>query len=94
MKKLSVFNHVTVDGLVAGPDGEIDWFQSVHDDEWKRYAQKHADLSRHTLMFGHTTYAMMKSWWPTLVAMQHGSCHGRGHEPQPKSRVFKAALEY
>lgn len=69
MKKLSVFNHVTVDGLFAGPNDEIDWFQSVHDDEWNRYAQDHANLSRHTLMFGHTTYKMMKSWWPTPAAM-------------------------
>jgi len=70
MKKISVFNHVTIDGFFAGPKGEIDWFQAVHDDEWNRYAQEHADLSRNTLMFGHTTYSMMKSWWPTPTAMQ------------------------
>jgi dihydrofolate reductase len=70
MKKISVFNHVTIDGLFAGLNGEIDWFQAVHDDEWNRYAQEHADLSGNTLMFGHTTYTMMKSWWPTPAAMQ------------------------
>jgi len=69
MKKISVFNHVTLDALFAGPNGEIDWFQAVHDDEWNRYAQEHADLSRNTLMFGHTTYKMMKNWWPTPAAM-------------------------
>ncbi len=70
MNQISVFNHVTIDGFFAGPKGEIDWFQAVHDDEWNRYAQEHADLSRNTLMFGHTTYRMMKSWWPTPAAMQ------------------------
>jgi len=70
MPKISVFNHVTVDGLFAGPNGEIDWFQAVHDDEWNRYAQEHADLSRNTLMFGHTTYKLMKNWWPTPTARQ------------------------
>ncbi len=70
MQKISVFNHVTADGLFAGPNGEIDWFQAVHDDEWNRYAQEHADLSRNTLMFGHTTYKLMKNWWPTPTVLQ------------------------
>lgn len=70
MQKISVFNHVTADGLFAGPNGETDWFQAVHDDEWNRYAQEHADLSRSTLMFGRTTYDMMKNWWPTPAARQ------------------------
>ncbi len=29
MKKISVFNHVTVDGFFAGPNGEIDWFKEI-----------------------------------------------------------------
>ena len=70
MKKISVFNHVTIDSFFAGPNGEIDWFQTLHDDEWNRYAREHADLSHNTLMFGHETYELMKSWWPTPVAMQ------------------------
>lgn len=70
MKKISVFNHISLDGLLAGPHGEIDWFQAVHDEEWNTYAREHADLSRGTLMFGHTTYKMMKSWWPTPAAIQ------------------------
>jgi dihydrofolate reductase len=70
MKKISVFNHISLDGFFAGPNGEIDWFQEVHDDEWNRYAQEQVDLSRNTLMFGHTTYRMMKEWWPTPAATQ------------------------
>jgi dihydrofolate reductase len=70
MKNLSVFNHITLDGFFAGPNDEIDWFQAVHDDEWNRYAQEHANLSHNTLMFGHTTYKMMKSWWPTQAAIK------------------------
>jgi len=70
MQKISVFNHVTVDGLFAGPNGESDWFQAIHDDEWNRYAQEHADLSRNTLMFGHTTYKLMKNRWTTPAAQQ------------------------
>jgi dihydrofolate reductase len=67
---IQVFNHVSVDGFFAGPHGEIDWFQAVHDDEWNRYQQENADLSNNTLMFGHTTYEMMESFWSTPAAMQ------------------------
>ncbi|OGO25712.1 MAG: hypothetical protein A2136_04885 [Chloroflexi bacterium RBG_16_54_11] len=70
MPNLSVFNHVTVDGFYAGLNGEIDWFKDVHDDEWNRYAQENASHSHNTLMFGRTTYEMMKSWWPTPAAKQ------------------------
>lgn len=70
MGRIAAFSHITADGLFAGPDGEIDWFQSVRDDEWNRYTQEHANLSRNTLMFGRTTYEMMKGWWPTPAAAQ------------------------
>ena len=29
MRKISVFNHVTVDGFFSGPQGEIDWFKLI-----------------------------------------------------------------
>lgn len=70
MHKISVFNHVTADGLFAGSNGETDWFQAVHDDEWNSYTQEHGDLALNTLMFGHTTYKLMKNWWPTPPALQ------------------------
>lgn len=96
MKKLSVFNHVTVDGMYAGPQGEIDWFQAVHDDEWNRYAQEHADLSRNTLMFGHTTYKLMKSWWPSPAALEMDPDMARVMNNSPKivfSRRLKSAKD-
>jgi dihydrofolate reductase len=70
MGSIRVFNHVTVDGYFSGPDGEMDWFQSVHDEEWKRFAEENAGSAHGTLMFGHTTYEIMKSFWPTPAAMQ------------------------
>jgi dihydrofolate reductase len=92
MKKISVFNHVTVDNLFSGPDGEIDWFQGVHDDEWNRYAQEHAGLPRNTLMFGRTTYEMMKSWWPTPAAMQMDPVMAEVMNNSPKI-VFSSQLK-
>jgi dihydrofolate reductase len=70
MGSIRVFNHVTVDGYFSGPDGEMDWFQSIHDEEWKRFSNENAGSANATLMFGRTTYEIMKSFWPNPLAMQ------------------------
>jgi dihydrofolate reductase len=72
MRKISVFNHVTVDGFFAGPHGEIDWFKVIKkDDEWDKYTHEQSSRSGNTLIFGHTTYEMMKSYWPTPDAIKN-----------------------
>ncbi|MGH2397306.1 MAG: dihydrofolate reductase family protein [bacterium] len=71
MKRVTVFNHVTVDGFFAGPNGEIDWFKVIRkDDEWDKFTHAQAKSSGSTLMFGRTTYEMMKSFWPTPEALK------------------------
>jgi dihydrofolate reductase len=70
MGSIGVFNHVSVDGYFSGPTGEMDWFQSIHDEEWKKFSEENAGSAPATLMFGHTTYEIMKSFWPTPMAMQ------------------------
>ncbi len=70
MRKIAVFNHVTIDGFFAGPKVEIEWFKVIKkDDEWDKYTHGQAK-SGSTLMFGHTTYEMMKSYWPTPDAIK------------------------
>jgi len=84
MNRLSVFNHVTVDGYFAGPNGEIDWFKTIpEDEEWKRYTHQQAS-GESSLMFGRATYEMMKSWWPTPAAieMDPGMAKAVNHSPK------------
>ncbi len=70
MKKISVFNHISIDGFFAGPHGEIDWFKFIEkDDEFETYTHQQSQSSN-TLVFGHTTYEMMKSYWPTPDAIK------------------------
>ncbi|MHC1785177.1 MAG: dihydrofolate reductase family protein [Anaerolineaceae bacterium] len=67
MRKIIVFNHVTLDGFFAGPNGELDW--PVKDDgestEFAREGQGEAD----TFIFGRVTYEMMAGYWPTPAAI-------------------------
>ena len=69
MSGVSVFLHVTLDGFYAGPQGEIDWFKVIGKDaEYDAFTHRESQAGS-TLIFGRTTYEMMKSWWPTPAAM-------------------------
>jgi dihydrofolate reductase len=82
MSNLNVFIHVSVDGFFAGPRGEIDWFKSIEKDaEYDAFTHERSK-SGGALLFGHTTYEMMKSYWPTpdasksdpdMAAVMHNS---------------------
>ena len=70
MRKIIVFNYVTLDGFFAGPRGEIDWFKSIKkDDEFEKETHYQA-RSGGTVLFGRTTYDMMKNYWPTPEAIK------------------------
>lgn len=60
MRKLFVFNRISLDGFFAGPNGEIDWF--VDDDPLDKVI--HDLMSPDTALFGRTTYQMFESFWP------------------------------
>ena len=96
MKKISVFNHISIDGYFAGPNGELDWFYSLpHDDEWHNYTHSQAKGSS-VLIFGHTTYEMMKSYWPTPEAIKNDPGMAKSINESPKivfSKKLKSAKE-
>lgn len=61
MRKIIVSNLVSVDGLFAGPNDELDWF--VWNEETAEYVK---GLFREvdTLLFGRVTYELMADYWP------------------------------
>jgi dihydrofolate reductase len=61
MRKLGVFNLVTLDGYFAGPGGDISWHNV--DEEFQEYAEKNSD-SGNTLLCGRVTYELMAAFWP------------------------------
>lgn len=91
MGKITVFIHMTADGFFAGPNGEIDWFKLIQkDDEWDAYTHKQAK-SGNTLIFGHTTYELMKMFWPTPEAIKADPDMARVLNYNPKI-VFSKTL--
>ncbi len=68
MRKLTVFNFITLNGYFEGPQkGDTSWHK--HGAEESDYALNMLKLS-HTLLFGRVTYNHMKSYWPTQMAAQ------------------------
>lgn len=64
MRKIVVFNLISVDGYFAGEDGNIDWHQV--DDEFNKFAVEHTKEFG-ALIFGKTTYKLFEDFWPNAV---------------------------
>jgi dihydrofolate reductase len=86
MKKLVVSNLVTLDGLIAGVNGELDWFRA--DEEFLGYAR---DLCRSIggILFGRRTYQMMAAYWPTDEAAKNDPIVAERMNNLPKFVVSK-----
>ena len=68
MRKVSVFNQISIDGYFKTPSGDIRWMhQTDNDAEFMRFTNDNA-AGEGTLVFGRTTYEMMASFWPTPAA--------------------------
>jgi dihydrofolate reductase len=68
MRKVVIFNMVSVDGFFAGPNGDINWH--TVDDEFNDYAIQQLDTVD-TLLFGRVTYGFRASHWPTPIAIEN-----------------------
>jgi dihydrofolate reductase len=92
MRKITVFNFITLDGYFAGPHGEIDWFKTIEkDEEYDAYTKSQAKIGE-PLIFGRTTYEMMKSYWPTEFARQNDPVMADAVNLSPKI-VFSKKLQ-
>ena len=67
MRKLSVFNFITLNGYFKGANEDISWHR--HGGEESAFAAEGAQ-SQSVLLFGRKTYEMMASYWPTPAAMK------------------------
>jgi dihydrofolate reductase len=70
MKKLLVFNSVSLDGYFTDPNGDYSWAQTGSDDaEYNAFVAGNAS-GEGELLLGRITYELMASFWPTPQAMQ------------------------
>ncbi len=88
MRTLVSFMHVSLDGFVAGPNGEMDWIKV--DDEIFDYAGDRTDKSD-TALYGRVTWEMMEAYWPTAADGPNPSKHAIHHSAWYK-KVDKVVL--
>ena len=68
--------HISLDGFVAGPNGEMDWIKV--DEEIFDYVGKRISEGD-TALYGRVTYEMMESYWPTASEKPNASKHDIEH---------------
>ena len=76
MRKIISFMHLSLDGFVAGPNGEMDWIKV--DEEIFDYIGKRISQGD-TALYGRVTYQMMENYWPTAADQPNASQHDIEH---------------
>lgn len=76
MRHLIFFMHTSLDGFVAGPNGEMDWI--TIDDEIFDFVGTMTDKAD-TALYGRVTYDMMQGYWPTAGEQPNASKHAKEH---------------
>ena len=90
MRKLVVFNTVTLDGYFVDSKGDMSWAHK-NDDEWNAFVSENAS-GNGMLVFGRITYELMASYWPTPMALQNSPVVAKGMNAMPKI-VFSRTLD-
>ena len=91
MRKLSVFNSVTLDGYFSGENGDLRWAHEVPKDaQFDAFVAENAK-SGGELLFGRITYELMASYWPTPEAKKKDPDVAEGMNSLPKV-VFSRTL--
>ncbi len=68
--------HISLDGFVAGPNGEMNWIkvdEELFDHVGKRISQTDTGL------YGRVTYQMMEDYWPAAGEKPNASKHDKEH---------------
>jgi len=91
MRKLVVFNNVTLDGYFAGSNGDISWaHKDSQDAEFNAFVAENANGGG-LLVFGRITYELMAAYWPTPHAIKNDPLVAEGMNSLPKV-VFSRTL--
>lgn len=93
MRKVILFAHTSLDGFMAGPNGELDWI--AYDSDLAKFADK-VVAAVGSPLYGRTTYHMMENYWPTVLNNPDSSdreiTHAKWVQEIPKV-VFSTSLD-
>ena len=90
MRKLIVFNQVSLDGFFTDLNGDMSWAHK-QDAEWQAFVEENASAGGE-LLFGRITYELMASFWPTPFALKNYPIVAERMNSLPKV-VFSRTLD-
>jgi dihydrofolate reductase len=90
MRKLKVFNQVSLDGYFSDGHGDMSWAHK-QDAEWRAFTEENA-RGGGELVFGRVTYELMASFWPTPAALKTAPAVAERMNSLPKV-VFSRTLD-
>lgn len=90
MRRVSMFNSVSLDGYFTDAKSDMSWAHK-NDPEWHAFVGGNAQ-GESVLLFGRRTYEMMAAWWPTPQAMESMPEVAEGMNRLPKL-VFSRTLD-
>jgi dihydrofolate reductase len=92
MRRLIVFNQISLDGYIADAHGDMSWAHK-DDPEWTAFSSENAGGDG-VLLFGRVTYDLMAGFWPTPAALKSMPAVAEGMNRMQKvvfSRKMKKA---
>ena len=90
MRKIIVFNQVSLDGYFVDRNGDMSWAHK-QDPEWNAFVASNASGGGE-LLFGRVTYDLMVSYWPTAHALQNNPVVAEHMNALPKV-VFSRTMD-
>ncbi|MBS1963687.1 MAG: dihydrofolate reductase [Bdellovibrionales bacterium] len=91
MRKLSVFESISVDGFFTDAEGDMSWAKPAERDPELDAFSKDSSTRGGTLIFGRVTYEMMAGFWTSDMAKQMMPEVAGGMNASPKI-VFSKTL--
>src|SRR6476660_8243578 len=76
MRKVISFMHISLDGFVAGPNGEMNWIK-VDEELFDHVGKRISETD--TALYGRVTYQMMEDYWPNAGTEPGASKHDINH---------------
>jgi dihydrofolate reductase len=90
MRKVVVFNQVSLDGYFVDMNGDMSWAHK-NDAEWNAFTAENASGGGQ-LLFGRVTYELMIQYWPTPDALKNNPVVAERINNLPKV-VFSRTLD-
>lgn len=90
MRKIISFMHLSLDGFVSGPNGEMDWI-TVDEEIFNHVGKRISEGD--TALYGRVTYQMMENYWPNAgdkpAATKHEIEHSKWYNTVHKVVLSK-----